>query len=245
LLPGSAWARSARSSGWRSRGWPDPRPDLSRLLELARLTDTLVIDADGIYDLAEFNDRLVLGLKGTMSEAELHLLAGRLQGAKRAAAERGELRTPLPVGYTRDEDGAVIIDPDEQVSAAVAAVFATFTAAGSAYAVVGELAGRPFPRRAYGGAWAGQLRFGSRTHSRVCAILSNPVYAGAYVYGRYRSKRTVTPDGGVRARTVELPRPEWAVGIRLYAINRGSRPLIRVGDRVCQSTPQCSSSRRR
>jgi len=78
----------------------------------------------------------------------------------------------------------VIIDPDEQVSAAVAAVFATFTAAGSAYAVVGELAGRPFPRRAYGGAWAGQLRFGSLTHSRVCAILSNPVYASAYVYGR-------------------------------------------------------------
>ncbi len=115
--------------------------DLSRRLELARLTDTLVIDADGIYDLAEFNDRLLLGLKGTMSEAELHLLAGRLQGAKRAAAERGELRTPLPVGYTRDEDGAVIINPDEQVSAAVAAVFATFTAAGSAYAVVGELAG--------------------------------------------------------------------------------------------------------
>ncbi|MGH2722410.1 MAG: recombinase family protein, partial [Actinomycetota bacterium] len=73
--------------------------DLSRLLELARLTDTLVIDADGIYDLADFNDRLLLGLKGTMSEAELHLLAGRLQGAKRAAAERGELRFPLPVGY--------------------------------------------------------------------------------------------------------------------------------------------------
>ena len=80
--------------------------DLSRLLELARLTDTLVIDADGVYDLADFNDRLLLGLKGTMSEAELHLLAGRLQGAKRAAAERGELRTPLPVGYVYDEDGA-------------------------------------------------------------------------------------------------------------------------------------------
>jgi len=234
--------------------------DLSRLLELARLTDTLVIDADGIYDLAEFNDRLLLGLKGTMSEAELHLLAGRLQGAKRAAAERGELRTPLPVGYTRDEDGAVIIDPDEQVSAAVAAVFATFTAAGSAYAVVGELAGRPFPRRAYGGAWAGQLRFGSLTHSRVCAILSNPVYAGAYVYGRYRSKRTVTPDGGVRARTVELPRPEWAVCIQDHhrgyvnwdtylaneaklaanATNAGARPP-REGSALCQGIVICGS----
>ena len=100
------------------------------MLELARLTDTLVIDADGIYDLAELNDRLLLGLKGTMSEAELHLLAGRLQGAKRAAAERGDLRTPLPVGYCRDEEGEVIIDPDDEVSGAVAEVFATFTKTG-------------------------------------------------------------------------------------------------------------------
>src|SRR5919199_4720286 len=93
--------------------------DLSRLLELARLTDTLVIDADGVYDLTDFNDRLLLGLKGTMSEAELHLLAGRLQGAKRAAAARGELRTPLPVGYLHDADGQVVLDPDEEVAAAV------------------------------------------------------------------------------------------------------------------------------
>src|ERR1035438_2549403 len=99
--------------------------DLQRLLELARLTDTLVVDSDGIYDLANFNDRLLLGLKGTMSEAELAFLAGRLQGAKRAAAERGDLRTPLPVGYCRDEDGEVIMDPDEEVSGAVAEVFAT------------------------------------------------------------------------------------------------------------------------
>jgi DNA invertase Pin-like site-specific DNA recombinase len=93
--------------------------DLSRLLELARLTDTLVIDADGVYDLGDFNDRLLLGLKGTMSEAELHFLAGRLQGAKRAAAERGELRFPLPVGLVYDDEGATVIDPDEEVAAAV------------------------------------------------------------------------------------------------------------------------------
>ena len=98
--------------------------DLQRLLELCSLTDTLIVDADGIYDLRSFNDRLLLGLKGTMSEAELHLLAGRLQGAKRAAAERGELRFPLPVGYVYDDDGATVIDPDEEVRAAVADVFA-------------------------------------------------------------------------------------------------------------------------
>jgi DNA invertase Pin-like site-specific DNA recombinase len=191
--------------------------DLSRLLELARLTDTLLIDSDGIYDLAEFNDRLLLGLKGTMSEAELHLLAGRLQGAKRAAAARGELRTPLPVGYLHDEDGGTVIDPDEQVATAVADVFAAFTAAGSAYGVVAAFAGRRFPLRAYGGAWAGQLRWSQLTHARVIGILNNPCYAGAYVFGRYASRRTVDPDGGIhsgeplRFRTADLIRsdPEW------------------------------------
>ncbi len=148
--------------------------DLARLLELARLTDTLVIDTDGTYDLREFNDRLLLGLKGAMSEAELHILAGRLQGAKRAAAERGDLRSPLPVGYIRDADGGTIIDPDQEVSAAVADVFAAFQATGSAYGVVGAFTSRRFPRRAYGGAWAGELRWGRLTHSRVRGILSSP-----------------------------------------------------------------------
>src|SRR5262249_6460773 len=104
--------------------------DLARLLELARLTDTLIIDADGIYDLRDFNDRLLLGLKGTMSEAELHILAGRMQGAKRAAAARGDLRFPLPVGYVRDAEGATVIDPDREVFAAGADVFAAFPACG-------------------------------------------------------------------------------------------------------------------
>jgi DNA invertase Pin-like site-specific DNA recombinase len=188
--------------------------DLQRLLELCRLTDTLVIDSDGIYDLQDFNDRLLLGLKGTMSEAELHLLAGRLQGAKRAAAGRGELRFPLPLGYVYDDEGQTVIDPDEQVRAAVADLFAAFEQAGSAYGVVGAFQGRRFPRRAYGGAWAGELRWGRLTHSRVLGVLSNPAYAGAYVYGRYRSRRLVDPDGTIRATTVELPRSEWTVVIR-------------------------------
>lgn len=132
--------------------------DLSRLLELARLTDTLVIDLDGIYDLGNFNDRLLLGLKGTMSEAELHFLSSRLQGAKRAAAQRGELRFPLPVGLTYDDEGMTIIDPDVEVQTAVADVFSLFRAGGSAYQVVSGFKGRKFPLRAYGGVWAGQLR---------------------------------------------------------------------------------------
>jgi DNA invertase Pin-like site-specific DNA recombinase len=232
--------------------------DLSRLLEYARLTDTVVIDADGIYDLAEFNDRLLLGLKGTMSEAELHLLAGRLQGAKRAAAERGQLRTPLPIGYVYDDEGRVIKDPDEEVATAISDVFAAFTQTGSAYQVVACFADRRFPRRAYGGSWAGRLRFGRLTHSRVLGILANPVYAGAYVFGRFRSRRTVNPDGTVRTVTSELPRSEWAVLIhdhhegyidwdtflaneaRLAAnrTNAGARPP-REGIALCQGIVFC------
>src|SRR6266545_3399184 len=119
--------------------------EFTRLLELARLTDTLLVDGDGIYDLADVNDRLLLGLKGTMSEAELHLLMGRLHGAKLAAAGRGQLRFPLSVGYVYDADGRGVIDPDQEVHAAVADLFAAFKATGSAYKVVGEFTGRKFP----------------------------------------------------------------------------------------------------
>jgi DNA invertase Pin-like site-specific DNA recombinase len=184
--------------------------DLQRLLELCALTDTLIIDSDGIYDLGSFNDRLLLGLKGTMSEAELHLLAGRLQGAKLAAAQRGELRFPLPVGYVYD-DGRTVMDLDEEVRAAVADVFASFEAKGSAYAVVAAFAGRRFPTRAYGGVWAGEIRWGRLTHGRVLQLLANPSYAGTYVFGRFRSWRAVDPDGTIRTKSAELPREQWQV----------------------------------
>ena len=113
----------------------------------------------------------------------------RLQGAKRHAAERGELHFPLPVGLLYDDEGNTIIDPDEEVQAAIGDLFKAFVQTGSAYGVVGVFKNRRFPRRAYGGAWAGELRWGRLTHARAVGVLSNPSYAGAYVFGRYRSRR--------------------------------------------------------
>ncbi|WP_316768488.1 recombinase family protein [Streptomyces sasae] len=187
--------------------------DFARLLELARITDTLLIDDDGIYDLADINDRLLLGLKGQMSEAELHILACRMHGAKKAAAARGELRFPLPVGYVYDDEGLCVQDPDAQVQAAIADVFAAFTAGGSAYAVVSAFVGRPFPLRAFGGVWAGQLRWGRLTHARVLGVLNNPCYAGTYVFGRYATRRRVDADGTVHTGIQLRPRSEWPVVI--------------------------------
>ena len=234
--------------------------DVARLAEFARITGTLLIDADGVYDPADVNDRVLLGFKGTMGEMELHVMAQRLQANKRAAAERGELRTPLPVGYVHDESGEVVTDPDAGVQAAVRDVFAAFAACGSAYGVVAAFKDRRFPLRAYGGAWAGQLRWGRLTHARVIGVLKNPGYAGAYVFGRYASHRTVDPSGTVHTAIAELPRAEWPVLIkdhhegyitwadylaneaRLAAnrTNAGARPP-REGSALCQGIIACGS----
>jgi DNA invertase Pin-like site-specific DNA recombinase len=234
--------------------------ETQRLLEYCGLTDTLVIDSDGIYDLRDFNDQLILGVKGQLAQAELHMMAVRLQGAKRHAAERGELRFVLPVGHVYDADGNTIIDPDEEVQAAIRDLLGAFAQTGSAYGVVGVFKGRRFPRRAYGGAWAGELRWGALTHARVIGVLSNPCYAGAYVFGRYRSRRVVRPDGTIVTRTVERPRSDWAVVIadhhpgyisweqflsneqRLAANNtrKGQRPP-REGSALCQGIVRCGA----
>lgn len=234
--------------------------DLQRLLELCSVSDTLIVDGDGAYDLGDFNDRLLLGLKGTMSEAELHLLAGRLHGAKQAAAQRGALRFPLPVGYVYDDTGATVMDLDEEIRAAVRDLFAAFEAMGSAYGVVAAFAQRRFPRRAYGGAWAGEIRWGRLTHGRVLGVLANPAYAGAYVFGRYRARRAVAPDGTIRTKLIQQPMAEWTVLIRdhhpayisweaylanrermaAHCTHRGARPE-REGTALCQGIVRCGS----
>ena len=234
--------------------------EVARLMEFAAITETLLIDADGVYDPGDVNDRMLLGLKGTMGEVELHVMAQRLQASKRAAAARGELRTPLPVGYVHDELGGVIVDPDAEVQAAICDLFAAFAACGSAYGVVAAFAGRRFPLRAYGGAWAGQLRWGALTHARVLGVLRNPCYAGAYVHGRYASRRRVDPDGTVHTGLVERPRAEWPVlivehhegyigwanylaneaALAANRTNAGARPP-REGSALCQGIICCGS----
>ena len=128
--------------------------DWHRLLELCAVTKTLVFDGDGCYDPADFNDSLVLGMKGTFAQAELHIIRARLHGAKLNRAQKGELRFPLPVGLVFDGD-KIVLDPDQEVQGAVRAVFTLFEQENSAYAVVQRFhqLGLLFPRRSYGGVW--------------------------------------------------------------------------------------------
>ena len=188
--------------------------DLQRLLEFCSITDTLIIDADGAYDLRQLNDQLIVGMKEQMAVVELHVLASRLQESKRAAARRGELRLPLPVGYVYDADGHTVLDPDEEIRAAVADVFAAFARTGSAYGVVDAFHDRLFPKRVVGGPWMGDLRWGRLTHDRVLRLLTNPTYTGAYVSGRYQARRVVDPDGTIRTRVGRRPAEDAAVLIR-------------------------------
>ena len=187
--------------------------DWHRLLELCALTDTLLLDEDGCYNLSDFNDQLVLGLKGTMSQAELHLIHSRLQGGKLNKAQKGELRFPLPVGFCFDEEGRTILDPDEEVRHVIRLLFQTFTQTGSAYGVAHKFTKQNilFPKRAYGGVWKGKLIFGRLTHSRVVGILKNPSYAGTYVYGRYGTEKKVSPEGKIQLTPKKKKMDDWTV----------------------------------
>ena len=192
--------------------------DWHRLLELCALTQTLVIDEDGCYDPADFNDGLLLGLKGTMAQAELHFLRARLLGGKLNKAKKGELRFPLPVGFCYDDDGRILLDADEEVRGAVALVFRLFRETGSAYAVVHRFVKHElrFPKRAYGGAWNGRLVWGRLTHGRVLGMLKNPSYAGMYVFGRYQYRQEISLTGEVRKRMQAVAMPAWRVRLQQH-----------------------------
>jgi DNA invertase Pin-like site-specific DNA recombinase len=188
--------------------------DWHRLLEICALTDTLILDEDGIYDPAHFNDRLLLGLKGTMSEAELHVLRARLRGGLINKARRGELRCRLPVGFVYDGGGHVVLDPDKQVQESVRLLFATFARTGAAHATLKYFRQERllFPTRLGNRANRGELAWTPLSLGRTASILHNPWYAGAYAFGRCRWRKR--PDGGLCCRRESLPRAEWLALLR-------------------------------
>jgi len=166
------------------------------------------LDEDGVYHPGEFNDRLLLGLKGTMSEGELHLIRARMRGAVLSKAKRGELAAPLPIGLVYNEEGRVGLDPDQQVQQAIRSLFETFRRVGSAFGVVRcfRQEGVRFPRLIRVQGRAAELAWGEVDHHIVIRVLQNPRYAGAYFYGRTRLRKK--PDGG-RGHAVRVSRAEW------------------------------------
>ena len=180
--------------------------DWYRLLDLCGMTDTLIGDDDGLYHPGQFNDRLLLGLKGTMSEAERHIIRARLDGGIRNKAARGELRRGLPVDFVWGEaDGEVLFHPDAAVCAAIRAVFERFAEFGSARRVWlwFRSEGLEFPLQTI---TLAEIRWVSASYHAIHQVLTNPVYAGAYAYGKSRQERYVDETGNIRKRVRKLPR---------------------------------------
>ena len=181
--------------------------DWHRLLEICGLSDTLIVDEDGLYNPCDFNDRLLLGLKGAMSEAELHMLRARLRGGLLNKARKGELKIALPIGLVYDAADNVTLDPDQQVQNSMQHFFNTFKRTGSASATVKAFRDQKllFPRRPRHGHEKGELLWGPLTHNRTLQVLHNPRYAGAFVFGRHRQK--YSQEGRIFPHL--LPQDQW------------------------------------
>ena len=207
--------------------------DWYALLDLASVVGTLIGDADGVYDPRSYNDRLLLGLRGMLSEAELHLLRLRLDAGRMRQVARGTYRQVLPTGLVRLADGRVVLDPDDRVRGAVALIFARFAALGSCQRVLRSLRddGLLLPRRQTGGLHAGQLVWKKPTDAVVYDMLKNPAYAGAFVYGRHGPHPDRRP--GQSARMAHRPMAEWTVHRDAYPAFIGwmvcSQPTIADG----------------
>src|SRR5208283_3765416 len=201
LIVGVEMSRLARSN-----------KDWHQLLELCARFGTLIADLDGLYDPSRYNDRLLLGLKGTMSEAELHILRQRLMQGKLQKARRGELVMPVPTGYLRLPSGEVVLDPDEEVQASVRAVFDSFMRTGTTHGVLRDLVGRGIQIgiRRRTGLDRGKLEWHRPHREMIAHMLRNPTYAGAYAYGRRRvDPRRQQPGRPASGRTMELPPEQW------------------------------------
>ena len=237
------------------------------------MTDTLIADADGVYHPALVDDRLVLGMKGTLSEMELHILRARLDGGIRNKAARGELRRGLPVGLVWGEaDGEILMHPDEAVTGVIAAIFGRFAVCGSVRGVWLWLRAQqlrwPLQQAVYLHGKPGEITWVEPTYHAVHTTLTHPAYAGAYVYGRTRDERCLGADGALRTRRRKLPRDQWEVHIPdhhpgfidwdTYLANQGrigsnirpqaSRPgtgAVREGPALLQGLATCGSCGRK
>ena len=187
--------------------------DWHQLLELCSLSGVLLADPDGVYDPGFYNDRLLLGLKGTMSEAELYLIRQRMLSGKLAKAERGELAIPLPIGYLRRPSGEVILDPDEQAQHVVRLIFDTFARLGTLNAVLRYLVGHQVqvPVRAHAGPAKGEIEWRRPNRETLQIMLHNPVYAGYYAYGRRQVEPRKKIPGRPSTGRVVRDSAEWLV----------------------------------
>jgi DNA invertase Pin-like site-specific DNA recombinase len=185
--------------------------DWHRLLELCGLFDTLIADAEGVYNPRDFNDRLLLGLKGTLSEAELHSIRQRMDAGRLSKAGRGELVQHLPTGYLLDAAGVVRLDPDQGVQDRIRLVFDKFQELGSAQKVLRHMAtnGLKLPRRQTSGLYAGTVLWKEPNSQMLLSLLKNPAYAGAFAYGRRIADATRQIPGRPATGRIRQPRDRW------------------------------------
>jgi DNA invertase Pin-like site-specific DNA recombinase len=197
--------------GWQVSRVARNNTDWYTLLDLAAMFNTLIADIDGIYDLRQYNDRLLLGLKGTISEAELYLLHQRLSAGRMSQVRRGVYRQGLPTGLVRLTDGTVVKDPDDQVRHAIELVFAKFEELGSCGKVMRYLrdAGVLLPRQQRAGLHKGQLLWKRPTTAAILDMLHNPAYAGAFAYGRRQLDYTQHDPGRPATGRLKKPMSEW------------------------------------
>lgn len=190
--------------------------DWHHLIDLCVMTDALVIDADGVYDPRVLNDRLLLGLKGTMSEFELGLLRQRAQEAFRQKIARGEVLFEVPIGYLRTERNGLELSPDRQVQEAIRGVFGQFERLGSIRQVLLWYRQEKIPLCTYSrsSTEGRQLAWKLPGYSRLWAILTNPTYAGAFAYGRTRTRSHMVDGRARKTAGHGVPQEQWAVLIR-------------------------------